>query len=47
MSDFLKTWCFAGSASWKMNDGDTEKIVKQPSGVFRGRDGGVIYVRID
>ena len=47
MSDFLKTWCFAGSASWKMNDGPTEKIVKQPSGTFSGQDGSAIYFTID
>ena len=47
MSDFLKTWCFAGSASWKMNDGESEKIVKQPSGTFSGQDGSAIYFTID
>ena len=46
MSD-LKTWCFLGSASWKMNDGETEKIVKQPSGIFNGQEGSAIYFTID
>lgn len=47
MSDFLKTWCFAGSASWKINGSDTEQIVKQPSGTFSGQDGSAIYFTID
>ena len=47
MSDFLKTWCFAGSASWKINGSDTIQIVKQPSGTFSGQDGSAIYFTID
>ena len=47
MSDFLKTWCFAGSASWKMEGSPSVQIVKQPSGTFSGQDGSAIYFTID
>ena len=47
MSDFLKTWCFAGSASWKIEGSSTVQIVKQPSGTFSGQDGSAIYFTIN
>lgn len=47
MSDFLKTWCFAGSANWKIEGSSTIQIVKQPSGTFSGQDGSAIYFTIN
>lgn len=46
MSDFLKTWCFSGSASWEIDAG-SDKVVEQPHGTFSGENGSAIYFTID
>ena len=46
MSDILKTWCFSGSASWKIDAG-SDKVVEQPHGTFNGENASAIYFTIE